>query len=398
MYRWTPPDPRKLPDWRASMIEYLDTLMAKRIMREAIHAGHSTLLPMVPGMNASVGSIGAEILHRSEAERLKRARLYYASPDMTALSLAASKTPPTEPVNVERPPSPYGLIVFGEPIGGYQTTASNVLAGTLAHDPAATAMVTTPIVAASWSPWHPGSVTLDGFSGGGRISWLYKAGGQSRLIPDTFTGLWVTFYSPRGSFSALAPGTLVGKLADGSAMTAGQVETHRKTSGPVLGWDNEMIMRAGGKFDEPQPDTNASWAIALYTAWQLMAQKGGEWTETETLTRSKTGVKRDAWTGITASSDVELVDVHRKKRPSRSAAAQDAASSTGRREPHFSCRFPVDPYRRNTCLNTHAHADGGCVHEDRIVPGHIKGPEGAPLRVRDRVNLWDHQPAADQGA
>lgn len=392
MYRWTPPEPRQLPEWRASMIEYLDTLMAKRIMREAIHSGHSTLLPMVPGLDASVGAIGAELLHRSEAHRLQEARLFYATPDMTALALAAGKTPPTEPVSMSRPPSPSGLIVFGEPIGGYTASASKVLAGTLAHDPAADALVTTPIVAASWSRWHPRSVTLSG--GGGRVRWLYKGGGRSGFLPDTFNGLWVTFYSPRGSFSALAPGTLVGRQADGSAMTAGQVESRRRVSGPVLGWDNEMLMKDGGKFEEPAADTNAAWAIVLYTAWQLMAQKGGEWTETETLTRSRSGVKRDGRTGITASSNVELIDVHRNKRPSRAAAARDAEHSTGRREPHYSCRFPVDPYRRNTCLNTRAHADGGCVHEDRIVPGHIKGPEGAPLRVRDRVHLWRDQPDA----
>lgn len=389
MYRWTPPDPRKLPDWRASMIEYLGTLMAKRIMREAIHAGHSTLLPMVPGLDASVGAIGAELLHRSEAARLQRARLYYATPDMTALALAAAKTPPTEAVTLDRPPSPYGLIVFGEPIGGYEMTASKVLAGTRAHQPGADAIVTTPIVAASWSPWHPRSITVDG---GNRVRWQYRGAGRCGFLPDDFNGIWVTFYSPRGSFSALAPGTVVGKQYDGSAMTAGQVESRRMMSGPVLGWDNEMVMKEGGKFEEPKPDTNASWAITVYTAWQLMAQKGGEWTETETLIRSRSGVKRDMHSGITGSSDVELVDVHAQKRPSRSAAARDAAHSTGHREPHYSCRFPVDPYRRNTCLNTRAHADGGCTHEDRIVPGHIKGPEGAPLRVRDRVNLWSSQP------
>lgn len=390
MYRWTPPDPRQLPDWRAGMIEYLDTLMAKRIMSEAIRAGHSTLLPMVPGLDASVGSIGAEILHRSEATRLQHARLFYATPDMTALALAAAKTPPTEPVSTARPPAPCGLIVFGEPIGGYQTTAKRILAGTIAHDPAADATMTIPIVAASWSPWHPRSVTLDG---GHRVRWLFKTGGRSGLIPDDFAGLWITFYSPRGTFSALAPSTLVGKTVDGSRMTAGQIENRRRISGPVLAWDNEMIMREGGKLEEPKPDTNGAWAITVYTAWQLMAQKGGEWTETETLIRSRSGVKRDAHSGITGSSDVELVDVHANKRPSRSAAARDAVHSTGHREPHYSCRFPVDPYRRNTCLNTRAHADGGCIHEDRIVPGHIKGPEGAPLRVRDRVNLWSSQPA-----
>jgi hypothetical protein len=388
--RWTPPDPRKLPDWRAGMIEYLDTLGAKLVMREAIHAGHCTLLPMVPGLDASVGSIGAELLHQSEIHRLASADLYYATEDMTALALAASTTTPTEPVSLDRPPSRTGLMVFAEPIGGYEMDASQALANTPAYRPGATAKVTTPIVAVSWSPWHPASVRLTGSSH--RVRWVYKGGGRSGLIPDDFTGLWVTFYSPRGTFDHLDPSTTIGRQRDGSDMTAGQVSTRRRTTGPVLAWDNEMIMREGGKFEEPQPDTNGAWASVVYTAWQLMTQQGGAWTETETAPRSKTGVKRDARQQITGSSDVRIVKVHSSHRPSRRQAAQDAERSTGQREPQWTHRWPVAPYRRNTCLNTRAHADGGCTHEDRIVPGHIKGPADAPLRTRDTVRLWDSQP------
>ncbi|PSK57957.1 hypothetical protein B0E38_01802 [Streptomyces sp. 111WW2] len=390
--RWTPPDPRKLPDWRSSMIEYLDSLPAKRVMREAIHAGHSTLLPMIPGLDASVGAIGAELLHRSEIHRLATADLYYATPDMTALALAASGTPPSEPVSLDRLPSRTGLIVFAEPIGGYKQEAGQVLAGTLAHKPGATATVTTPIVAASWSPWQPDSVRLDG--GGHRVRWLYKSGGRSGFLPDDFTGIWVTFYSPRGTFDHLDPRTAIGRQHDGSDMTAGQISSLRRTAGPVLAWDNEMVMREGGRFEKPQPDTNAAWTIALYTAWQLMTQKAGQWTETQTAPRSRSGVKRDARQTITGSSDVQIVNVHTSQRPSRSQADQDAAVSTGRREPQWTCRWPVRPYRRNTCLNPRAHADDGCVHEERIVPGHVKGPADAPLRVRDTVHLWNRQPNA----
>lgn len=388
MHRWTPPEPRQLPEWRASMIEYLGTLGAQRVMQEAIRAGHSTLLPMLPGLDGNPGAISAELLHRSEAHRLQNARLFYATPDMTALTLAASKTPPSEAVSLDRLPARSGLIVFGEPIGGYEQDAGDALAGTLAHRPGSTGRLTTPIVAASWSPWHPQSVRTDR----GRVRWLYKGGGRTTLIPDTFSGIWVTFYSPRGIFSGLPANTVVGVHHDGSAMTAGQIDSRRRTGGPVLGWDNEMIMREGGHFEEPKPDTNASWAIAVYTAWQLMTQKSGEWTETETVPRSKSGLKRDGHSGITAPSDVRVVHVHTKQRPSRRQADQDAQHSTGRRQPQWSCRWPVEPYRRDTCLNTRAHADGGCTHEERIVPGHIKGPAGAPLRTRDTVRLWDTQP------
>ncbi|MFJ7090393.1 hypothetical protein ACIQWL_09010 [Streptomyces mirabilis] len=309
---------------------------------------------------------------------------------MTALALAASTTTPTEPVSLDRPPSRTGMIVFAEPIGGYEQDAGQVLAGTLAHRPGVTAKVTTPIVAASWSPWHPGSVRLTG--SGHRVRWLYKSGGRSGFIPDDFTSIWVTFYSPRGIFDHLDPSTAIGRQRDGSSMTAGQVANRRRTTGPVLAWDNEMLMKEGGRFEEPRPDTNGAWASVVYTAWQLMTQKGSQWTETETVPRSRSGIKRDARQEITGSSAVRIVKVHTRHRPSRRQAEQDAAQSTGRREPQFTHRWPVAPYRRNTCLNTRAHADGGCTHEDRIVPGHIKGPADAPLRTRDTVNLWDSQP------
>jgi len=373
------------------LIEYLESDTARATMREAIHAGHSTILPMVPGMDATPGSIGSLLLTMSEAERLRKASLYYASADMTALTLAAARTAPTEPVSIRRLPSPAGLIVFAEPIGGYEQDAAQALAGTLAYRPGAKAIITTPIVAASWSTWSPSSVTLDQ----GRVRWLYKSGGKNGLLPDSFRGIWVTFYSPRGMFSGLTPDTIVGNMPDGSPMTARHIDRRRENGGPVLGWDNEMVMKEGGRFEEPQPDTNAAWAIAVYTAWQLMTQvtkTATPWVDTEDVPRSRSGVKRDTRQGITGSLGVRVLRVHSNHRPPRAAVDRDAEASTGRREPNWSHRWPVAPYRRNTCLNTQAHADGGCTHEDRIVPGHIKGPEGLPLRIRETVRLWDRMP------
>jgi hypothetical protein len=49
----------------------------------------------------------------------------------------------------------------------------------------------------------------------------------------------------------------------------------------------------------------------------------------------------------------------------------------------------------NTCLHTGAHSRGEeHEHEDRIVPGHIKGPADKPLRIKNTVNVWDHQPTS----
>ncbi len=108
---------------------------------------------------------------------------------------------------------------------------------------------------------------------------------------------------------------------------------------------------------------------------------GVKLTEVEDIPRNRAGRKRDQRAGITGGSDVRIVNVHTAHRPTRTAAEQDSAASTGRRAPEWSCRWPVGPYRRNTCLNPRAHSTNGCEHEDRIVPPHIKGPADKPLRI-----------------
>ncbi|MCW5254713.1 hypothetical protein, partial [Streptomyces sp. SHP 1-2] len=387
--RWTPPDPGQVPELRAEILAYLDSDPCRATMREALRAGHFTIVPTVPGMGASEESVGSILLTKCERRRVESAELYYATPDMTALALAAAETPPTEPVTLSRLPSESGLIVFGEPIGGYTQDVGAALGDTPFGSPGASAVITTPIVAASWSVWGPGEISLDR----GEVRWLHRgAGTTGGVIPADWSGVWITFYSPRGLFSGLPPETVIGTMADGMVMTAGMIDGNRGAHGPALGWDNEMLLREGAPFGPPVPDTTDRWAHVLYTAWQLMGQQGkNRWAEVEEIPRARPGAKRDRRQGVTGSSAVKVVRVHAAHRPPPQAAQDDAQASTGRREPQWSCRWPVRPYRRSTCLNPRAHADGACRHEDRIVAGHIKGPEGAPLRTGQTVHLWDRQ-------
>ncbi|MFF3617545.1 hypothetical protein [Streptomyces sp. NPDC002580] len=398
MHRWDPPDPHRIPEWRSGMIEHLGSNEGRMSMRAAVGAGRFTIVPTVPDMTGpSAESVTTALLTACEAHRLNRADLYYATPDMTALALAAAQTPPIEPVSLDRLPSPAGLIVFGEPIGGYTEDVTAALAGVATRTPGPPLHITTPIVAASWSVWSPHEVDLTDGPGtaGPAVRWLYKGQGRLGGIPQDWNGVWITFYSPRGMFSGLAPETVLGTMHDGTVMTAGAVDRHASTRGPALQWDNEMLLREGAPFDAPEPDTTASWSHVLYTAWQLMSQDGTQqWAEQEQLHRPRAGQKRDARQGITGSSAVRIIRVHPGRRPAPQAAQDDAQASTGRREPQWSCRWPVRPYRRSTCLNPRAHGEGGCTHEDRIVPGHIKGPAGAPLRTGATVHLWDSQPDA----
>jgi hypothetical protein len=387
---WKAPEPRELPEWRARLRDYTGSHESMQSLTQATNAGHTAVFPTVPGLDASPGAIASVLLARSEERRLREAHLYYATADMTSLALAAAATPPTEPVKETRLPSPYGFMVFAEPIGGYTQDIADALAGSPMARDGAHATVTTPIVAVSWGVWAPDDIDV---TDGPAVRWMnQRTHGQLEPIPQNFDGVWLTFYAPPGSaFDALAPDTVIGTAPDGTAMTAGDIQAHPHRA--PLNWDNETALAFGVPFGEPEPDTTKEWAQVVYTAWQLMSQTGKtQLTEVEEIPRDRAGRKRDRRDGITGPSGVRVVNVHTAHRPSPAAAEQDATASTGRRAPQWSCRWPVRPYRRNTCLNPRAHADSGCEHEDRIVPAHIKGPADKPLKVGETVNLWDYQP------
>ncbi|MEU1078178.1 hypothetical protein ABZ404_36935 [Streptomyces sp. NPDC005878] len=389
---WKAPEPRDLPEWRAQIRDYTGSKDGMQMLTEAVNAGQAAVFPTVRGMDASPGAVASVLLARSEERRLREAQLYYATADMTSLALAAAATPPTEPVKEARLPSPYGFMVFAEPIGGYSQNIAETLANVpFAHD-VPQISVTTPIVAVSWGLWRPDDVSV---TGGPKVQWVNQhAYGQFTTIPAHFNGVWLTFYAaPGSSFDALPADTVIGTLPDGSSMTAGAIVAQSAARNMPLTWDNEMALAFGVPFGDPEADTVKEWGQVVYTAWQLMSQTGKtQLTEAEDVPRDRAGRKRDRRDGITGSSDVRIVNVHTAHRPSRSAAEQDAEASTGRRAPHWSCRWPVRPYRRNTCLNPRGHADSACEHEDRIVPAHIKGPADKPLKVGETVRLWDHQP------
>lgn len=387
-YRWTPPDPRQLPDWRADLAEYTGSMDCKLSLRMSIAAGRANLLPVVPGLNAGMESVAADLLTRCEAKRLSDAALYYVTADMTALALAAAQTPPVAPMSLDVLPSPTGLIMFAEPIGGYTEDIAASMEGTDAYLPgAARAEIDQPIVAASWSLWDPREIEVQGAP---PIRWHWAAG-HGTVIPPDFEGVWVTWYSRRG-VTGLPPDAELFRAPDGRIVTAAVLDAQREI-GPLLTWDNEQVIRTGAKFRTPEADTTEEWWNVLYTAWQLMAQDGRHrWVETEEMPRERAGRKRDTRAGIRGDSGVRIVRVHATHQPARAAAEQDAAQSTGRRAPSWSHRWPVRPHRRQHCMNPALHQDNGCTHEERIITGYVKGPAGAPLRAGKTVNLWDRQP------
>lgn len=401
---WTPPNPREVPEWRARIREYTTSRAGLQTLSAVINAGRATLLPQVPGTQAHTpGAIASQILARLEDRKLAESALYYVTEDMTSLALAAAATPPGEVLNQARLPAPSGLMLFAEPIGGYtQKVADTLQSSAIRPGPDADLTITTPIVAVSWTVWTPSDLVIsDGPKGDVTPTWYFNAPEGLARIPPDWEGIWLTFYAPgEDHFAQLPPEAVVATGPDGNPMTAREIVETRKTHLsmlPPLAWDNESILGFDSTFDpDPPPDTTQQWTQVLYTAWQLITQTGKTTlADIEEAPRQRAGRRRDERAGITGPPGVRIVRVHSAHRPPREAADQDAEQSTGRRAPNWSCRWPVRPYRRNTCLNPRGHADGDCMHKEDIIPAHVKGPRDKPLRVRDTVHLWDQQPAPD---
>lgn len=402
---WSPPDPKQLPEIRARLAEATITPDAHMKMRTMVSYGKATALPYFPHARGErFESLAAAALCRSEYARLWQAKPYFVNDDMTSLAVALGTKPPKTPVKPGRAPSPYGFMVFAEPIGGYTQSMADVLAGSDFTDPADIS-VTTPIVAVAWSPFDPARVEgLADDSVDGVARWAYQdLEGIHAIPPEHPGGVWITFYTPSESpFSSLDPSTMTCRDPDGFPITAGNLASLDKSRTSLLNWDNEMIVTTGAEWpDPPAPDTSQQWAQVVYRAWQCMTQSGKRSiAEGELLARDRAARKRDARAGgrmAEADNDVRVVRLHPKHRPSPAAAEQDAAESTGRRAPTWSCRWPVLPHVRKQCFNPRGHAAGDCEHDEIVIPFHVKGPDDKPLKASGTVSLWDRMPDGWEG-
>lgn len=386
---WTPPAPTELPDWRGRLCDTAYAPVRIAALISALGQGRGTLIPVGPqGDPWSLPRIAAE-LDATESRRLAEATLFHVTADMTALALAAAATPPTERIHADRLPAPSGFMLFEEPIGSYTLDLRESMHVGGLRPAGGPLRVSVPIVAVSWSLWVPGN-------GAGQrrqdSRWAVTRDGGRRLLPSQLHGVWITFYTATGSGLASLPRDMVIALDPaGVPLTADQVAP-RRFLGPLT-WDDETLLEFGSTFDTPTANTPAQWAQVVYTAWQLITQRAVRrpLTDMDVLPRPRAGRRRDARAGI-PDGRVRIVRVHPAHQPTSDAAQRDRAGSTGRDAPMWTHRWPVAPYRRNTCLNPRAHADGGCEHAEQIIPAHLKGPADLPLRTRPTVHLWDTPP------
>lgn len=339
MVHWNPPQPRELPAWRADLAERMQSQIELETHANVLAHGKGTLHPP-----ASSPIQAAQILLDEEYNRLANAELYFVSADMSRLAVAAGASLPDYQVAAEDLPTTSGLMVFGEPIGGYLNTDADD--------------EWLPIVAVSW--------------------------GLSGAVPSS-GGTWLTFWTP-GNHEWIAR-----RLHRNHGVSMPQARRTARRMRGDLAWDNEALLSFGANevtvADATNPiapgrvaddtsvagESTVGWVQAVRAAWLLMTQPGVTDVAAEHVSKS---VRRRAERDGYRLDDIRVVRIrHRADSPHPAGEATEGRT--------YRVRWAVRGHWRNQWYPSQER------HRPLWINPHIKGPDGAPLHTSDTVHVLD---------
>lgn len=278
---------------------------------------------------------GADAWFTGAANQAALAELYWVSPDMAALATHAAASLTEATWDRTSRPSAYGLMVFDGGVGGPQQIGGmfKVEPRTLVT-PFGTAEqvsldVRAPTEAVSWGP-SPEGVQITG--------WLRWESVVRGVEASGAVGAAALNNPP-----PLLPVFSINLPAGGEPVRADDVDEAHRTI-----------------------------AMTLAAAWLLMEQPVlAERQAVERSSRSGGGRKRHADTAVT------LVDLRRIYRPSEQAEAGAEPGRQFRNRWVVSGHWRDQPYGRERALRRR-----------QWIPSYVKGPDGAPLLVTEKVNVW----------
>ncbi len=356
---FTPVDAAKL---RRELIEHHTSPLGVQLQELMCAQGRQVMMPEAPTY-----ADAARILCGSEAARLAAARLYFIAAETVRLVAAAYEGYPDVPSLPSDPPSESGFVVFGSPLLARPVSVGDVAAQRLTARRAGVSEkgIGDPVyvVAASWGPFAPDN-------------WANAP------------GIWVSFYACRSQI-ALTLEADTARRGGSAPMTA------RLTPENETAWQCMPAQLPPGKTeaDYVLPDDRsgtAGWARALSCLWAMMRQE--HIVASDPVQVPKTERKRHTREGYSDPRDVIVVNYRRHVREEEAEvnAALAAAGAPGgpRRgaraegESWYKVRFPVSAHWRNQWYPSEGR------HRLKRIPASWKGPADAPVKIRDRVELF----------
>lgn len=341
---WSAPNPRMLPQWRRHLAAVRRDPRTIANLAMAVARGKGSVFPSDP--DTVTPQEWAELISRLEAERLEDAELYYTTAEAARLAVSLAPNYLGDVLRDDEAPARAGFMVFEEPIGtvvNSAVTARNAIGVEYSMD-----RKNVHIVAASWGPYRDERATR--------------------------ASMWMTFWSPadldREVTDYLARMAASGTPAPPREYLRIALE---ETIGP-LHWDNEMFLPYGmdtavlaGKF-------TYHWMCVVRAAWTLMDSPGiiGE----EQFTQPKTDFKREQRENPgrrRAPVTVRVVSL-RRRQTTGTPVRDEQRAEHGQRS--YAVRWPVRGHLRWQPVGP------GREQRKRIyIEPHLKGPDGAPLKV-----------------
>lgn len=385
---WDVPTPHQVPELRLKMVQYLDSSRALDRAHEDLTEGFFTFAPHVNG----IPQPHAEV--RQTRAHLASAPLYWVSSHAVQMASQLARDPSPARVDVRSaPPTLSGFAFLEEPLLSYDYDLNREVADDPTRSFVEGATMNTPITAISWHPLPARPVGLEVYADSGylvhgpSINAPDSAGAVRRMAdPSPTTHTMVRFYTPaERTLGEEDPDQVVAyvHLPPGPPhpVTLAQLLAQEHHTGP-LEQDNELVFINGSFLPPATPEFGISgWMRPVQRLWQTMGRSGASVTERENLDRPRAGRRRDSRAGVD-SSPVQIIRL--KGASARRTSAERAASGSSRT---YSVQWEVPAFLRDTCLNTHRHADGECEHEERIVSSHVRGPSDKPLRLSNRVRM-----------
>jgi hypothetical protein len=227
--------PQDLPELRADLVDYHRSRIRLAKWEELISSGDRDWLEIVIGRRPRPGD-GA-MMQAYECLRLKEADLYFVSPDMTGLAVAAGRSLPDFNIEPEDMPSPNGYMVFG-----------------------------TPLDAGLRSP----SFTQGRTVGISAIAWSVMPHGRA---------LWLSFYATRSDITEALPADMARDLVAGQRMIY------------LFGTEAAWELRMGDR--EVVTGSHVDLAgRAMRSAWLLMQQPLADCSDVEPSRASQKRIRR----------------------------------------------------------------------------------------------------------
>jgi hypothetical protein len=344
---------------RRELIEYHSGTLGVRMAASMAAIGRQNVLPAA----ASYEEAG-RIICANEVARLRAASLYFITAETVALVGAAYDGYPDIPAQFVDPPSEAGFVLFGAPLLARPISAFDARRN---HAKAQAVGIPTVgfddpiyVVGAVWAPFAPDN-------------WRGAA------------GYWVSFYAERGQMA---------RYWDADALAAGMGVMPRITPENEVAWQclpADGPARGKTERNYVLPDDRggtASWGRALSCLWAMMRQE--HIVQSDDVRMPKTERKRHTREGWSDPRDVVVVSYRRTVReeeaqvnaalaagpPRRRGAGRDDGSSW------YRVRFPVAAHWRNQWYPSEG------VHRPKRIAATWKGPQDAPVKLRDRVNLF----------